>query len=80
MVKYQPFYYKLVDHEIKKNNKFWPDSSAFTKKDNFGDVQLFIAAPTEYFTVKSEQEMDLASVIAMNFTVCVKSFSYISLV
>ena len=28
---------------------------------------MFIAAPTEYFTVKSEQEMDLAWVIAMNF-------------
>ena len=28
---------------------------------------MFITAPTEYFTVKSEQEMDLVSVIAMNF-------------
>ena len=30
-------------------------------------LEMFMAAPTEYFTVKSEQEMDLASVIAMNF-------------
>ena len=28
---------------------------------------MFTAAPTENFTVKSEQEMNLASVIAMNF-------------
>ena len=28
---------------------------------------MFIAAPAEYFTGKAEQEMDLASVIAMSF-------------
>ena len=28
---------------------------------------MFVAAPTEYFIVKSEQEMDLASAIAMTF-------------
>ena len=39
--------------------------SAFTKKENFGDVHR--RRPTEYFAVKSEQEMDLVSVIAMNF-------------
>ena len=30
-------------------------------------LEMFTAAPTEYFTIMSEQEMDLASVIAMNF-------------
>ena len=34
------------------------------KKDIFGDVHPH---PTECFTVKSELEMDLAPVIAMNF-------------
>ena len=30
-------------------------------------LEMFIAAPAEYFTAKSDQEMDLASVIAMTF-------------
>ena len=40
-------------------------------------LEMFIPASTEYFIVKSEKEMDLASAIAMNF-VCKKFFLYFS--
>ena len=75
MVKYQPFYYKLVDHEIKKNTSFNLICLHLQKKII---LEIFIAAPTEYFTVKSEQEMDLASVSAMNF-MCLKLLYFSSL-
>ena len=65
MVKYQLFCYKLVDHEIKKITNFNLIRLHLQKKDNFGDVHR--RPPTQYFTVKSEHEMDLASAIAMNF-------------
>ena len=38
---------------------------------------MFILNPTEYFTVKSGQEIDLAPVIAVNF-MCLKFFFYFS--
>ena len=74
MVKYHPFYYKLLDHEIKNNASFNLICLHLQKKVI---LEMFIAAPTEYFTVKSEQEMDLASVIATNF-MCYKFFLYFS--
>ena len=64
MVKYQPFYYKLVDHEIKKITCFNLIRLHLQKKIS---LEMFIVAPTKHFTVKSEQEMDLALVVAMNF-------------
>ena len=65
MVKYQPFCYKLVDHEIKKKISSFNMIRLHLQEKII--LEMFMAAPTEYFTVKSEQEMDLASVIAMNF-------------
>ena len=65
MVRYQPSYCKLINHEIEKKLQVYPDLSAFTKKQII--LEMFIAASTKYFTVKSEEEMDLASVTAMNF-------------
>ena len=44
------------------------------KKKIFGIWEIFIfSIPIEYFTLKSGQKMDLAPVIAMNFT-CYKLF------
>ena len=65
MLKYQPFYYKLADHEIKKITSFNLICLHLQKKKKF--FKMFIATPTEYFTAKSEQDINLASVIAMNF-------------
>ena len=46
----------------------WPNSSTFKKKENFGDVHYHpTTTTTEDFSFKFGQEMDLASVIAMNF-------------
>ena len=56
MVKYQPMYYKLVDHEIKTITSFNLIRLHFQKTLV---LEMFIATPTEYFTTKSEQEMDL---------------------
>ena len=64
MVKYQRFYYKLLDHEIKNITSFNLIRLLLQKKMI---LEMFITAPTEYFAAKSEQEMDLASVIAMKF-------------
>ena len=66
MVKYQPYYYKRVDHDIIINpiTSFNLIRLHLQKKII---LEMFIAAPTEYFIVKSEQEMDLASAFAMNF-------------
>ena len=64
MVKYQRFYYKLLDHEIKNITSFNLIRLLLQKKMI---LEMFITASTEYFTAKSEQEMDLASVIAMKF-------------
>ena len=64
MVKYQPYYYKLVDHDIKPITSFNLIRLHLQEKII---LEMFIAAPTEYFIVKSEQEMDLASAFAPNF-------------
>ena len=64
MVKYWPFYNKLIDHKLKNIISFNLIRLHLQKKII---LELYIAVPTKYFTVKSEQEMDLASVIAMNF-------------
>ena len=56
MVKYQPFCYNLVVHEIKKITSFNLTRLHLQKKII---LEMFIASPTEYFTVKSEQEMDI---------------------
>ena len=45
MVKYQPFYYKLVDHEIKKITSLNLIRPHFQKKII---LEMFIAVPTEY--------------------------------
>ena len=71
MIKFEPFYYKLVNHKIKKITGFNLICLHLQKKDSFVDVH---PTPTEYFTVKSGQEIDLDPVIAMNF-MC---FSFIS--
>ena len=64
MIKFQPFYDKLVDHKIKKITSCNLIRLHLQKKVI---LEMFIAAPTEYFPAKFEQEMDLALVIAMNF-------------
>ena len=64
MIKYQPFYFKLVDHEIQKITSFKLIRLHLQTKIV---LELLIGALAGYFTVKSEQEMDLASAIAMNF-------------
>ena len=51
MVKYHPFYYKLVHHEIKKVTSFNAIRLHLQKKII---LEILIAAPTEYFTAKSE--------------------------
>ena len=62
--KYHPFYYKLVNHKIKKITSFNLIRLHLQKQIIF---EMFIPTPTEDFTVKSGQEMDLAPVNAMNF-------------
>ena len=64
MVKYQPFDYKLVNHKIKIITSVSLIRLHLQKKII---LQMFIPTPTEYFTIKFGQEMDLASVITMNF-------------
>ena len=60
--KYQPFHYKLVNHKIKKITSFNLIGLHLQKK-----IILEMFIPTEYFRVKSGQEIDLARVIAMSF-------------
>ena len=62
--KYQPFHYKLVNHKIKKITSFNLIGLHLQKKII---LEMFIPTPTEYFRVKSGQEIDLAPVIAMNY-------------
>ena len=62
--------------------KFYSNSSAFTKKDMFGEDAHFYHIPASTPTilqllVSSGPEVDLAPVIAMNF-VCYKFFLYFS--
>ena len=48
MVKYQPYYYKLADHEIKPITSFNLIRLYLQKKII---LEMFIAAHTEYFIV-----------------------------
>ena len=64
MVKYQPFCYKLVVHEIKKITSFNLIRLHLQKKII---LEMFVATPHRVILLFSEQEMDLASVFAMNF-------------
>ena len=56
----------MVNHKIKKITSFSLIRLHLQAKII---LEMFIPIPTEYFTVKSGQEMDLASVISMNFYV-----------
>ena len=62
MIKYQSYYYKLVDHKIKPITSFHLIGLHLQKKII---LEMFITASTEYCIVKSVQEMDLASDFAM---------------
>ena len=75
MVKNKPFCYKLVDYEKKKITSFNLIRLHLHKKIILEMFNVHRRPPTEYFTVKSEREIDLASLIAMNF---MKVFSCIS--
>ena len=64
MIKYHLFYYKLVNHKIKKITSFNLFRVHLQKKMI---LQMFIPTHTEYFTVKFRQERYLTLVIATNF-------------
>ena len=70
MAKYQPFYYKLINHKIKKITSF---ILIRLHLQTTTILEMMILTTTEYFTVKSGQEMGHAPVIAMNF-MCKKFF------
>ena len=72
MEKFPPFYYKLVNNKLKKSQVLTYFICIYKKKII---LEMFISTLTEYFTVKSGQEVALAPVIAVNF-MCLKFFLY----
>ena len=60
MVKYQPFFYKLVDHEIKKITSLNLILLHLQKKII---LEMFIAAPTEYLQVSLNKKWILLQLL-----------------